>query len=128
MPEPPRDFRYSRQCGRDAGLVPALEGLARSSAATVSIDADPVGRVDPSVELTLYEACTVAARSPVQDRQQAEGALSVALRRHQDTLRLTLAGASLPMAGLEPLADRVAALGGRMETNAGSVVVEVPCA
>ena len=112
----------------DAGLVPALEGLARSSAATVSIDADPVGRVDPSVELTLYEACTVAARSPVQDRQQAEGALSVALRRHQDTLRLTLAGASLPMAGLEPLADRVAALGGRMETNAGSVVVEVPCA
>ena len=94
-----------------------------ASAARVSLDADPVGRLDPSVELTVYQACAVAVRGAEQDD------LAISLRRRDgDLLRLRLAGAQLPMRTLEPLRDRIAALGGTMETPVGSVVVEVPCA
>jgi signal transduction histidine kinase len=106
----------------DAGLVPALEGLARESAGRISIDSDPVGRLDPSIELTIYEACAIATRGTGQDE------LSMSLRREGEGLRLHLAGAHLPLTALEPLRDRVAALGGTMVTTTGSTVMEVPCA
>jgi signal transduction histidine kinase len=106
----------------DAGLVTALEGLARSGAADTRVDADPVGRLHASTELTLYQACAIAARDT------GNSMLAISLRREDDDLRLTLVGPRMPLTGLEPLRDRVAALGGTMESMAGSVVVEVPCA
>jgi len=106
----------------DAGLVPALEGLALSSPVPTSVDARLPSRPHPSVELTVYHACAMAVRSA------STGSLSIELGEHPDRLRLTIDGTELHTASVRALSDRAAALGGTMETTAGKVSLEVPCA
>lgn len=106
----------------DAGLVPALEGLALSSPVPTSIDAQVANRPHPSVALTVYQACALAIRNA------SNGGVSIGVCEHRDRLRLTIQGAELPAASLGELSDRTAALGGTMESGAGWLMVEVPCA
>lgn len=105
----------------DAGLVPALEGLALASPVRTTVDATYAGGADPSVELTVYQACAVAVRAVT------EPALSIELRDGDDRLRLSVAGAQVPPEAERDLADRATALGGRMECRSGRLWLEVPC-
>lgn len=105
----------------DAGLVPALEGLALESAVPVTVDATPVPRLDSSVELTAYLLAAAAVR--------AAGAAPVrlAVSHRGDTLRLTAAVAALRDGDARMVSDRAEALGGTMDTMDGTWRLELPC-
>lgn len=106
----------------DAGLVPALEGLALSSAVATTVDASFHERTHPSVELTVYRVGALAVGA-------ANGSpVGMELREQDGRLRLRVSGADLPVAERRSLADRASALGGTLVTTPGSTLLEVPCA
>lgn len=106
----------------DAGLLPALEGLALTSPVDTSIDGQVPRRAAPSVELTIYQACALAVTGA------REGPLSISITQHDGRLQLSISGPDLPVTSIAALSDRATALGGTMVTMAGSWVLEVPCA
>ncbi len=105
----------------DAGLVPALEGLALEGTVPVTLDATTVPRVDASTELTAYRLAALAVRSPTGPR------VHVRVVHEGATLRMQVDGAALPAADAEALADRAEAVGGRMEDVDGTLRLELPC-
>jgi signal transduction histidine kinase len=105
----------------DAGLVPALEGLARSSPVPTTVDATPVPRFDASGELTAYRAAALATRS------RGTGPLHIAVACDDSTLRMTLHGAVLDADATQSMSDRVLALGGTMESVDSTLNLELPC-
>jgi signal transduction histidine kinase len=122
----------------EGGLEPALAGLAGRFALPVAIDGPPPERLPPEVEATAYyvvaEALTNVARhagatSAAVSVVRAEGAL-VVVRVTDDGRGGAALGAGSGLAGL---ADRVAALGGRVVVasppDGGTIVTaEIPCA
>jgi signal transduction histidine kinase len=105
----------------DAGIVPALEGLARESLVPVAVDATSVPRVDSSVELTVYLAAAAAVRAG------GSGPVRLSVSHDDDTLRLSVAGSALGDTDVRPLRDRAEALGGTMSTVEGTWHLELPC-
>lgn len=107
----------------DAGLVPALEGLTLASGARTTVDAHLPGRVSPSAELTVYEACALTLAAA------GDTPVAIDVSRRGDSLRLVLRGTELSdHPDLATVADRAVALGGTMVCMTGSMVLEVPCA
>ena len=104
----------------DAGLVPALESLARAGA-PLSVDAEPAGfpRASQAVELTAYLTVKEAVAA------EGHGPVAASVMRTDGVLRLELAGVS----AFRParVADRIAALGGTLMVGEGRVRMEVPC-
>ncbi len=105
----------------DAGIVPALEGLARESLVSVAVDATSVPRVDSSVELTVYLAAAAAVRAG------GSGPVRLSVSHDDDTLRLSVTGSALGDTDARPLRDRSEALGGTMSTVDGTWHLELPC-
>ena len=120
----------------EGGLRPALEGLVRRSNVAVRLTTTPGERFPAPVEATAYfvvaEALTnvsryARARRAEVEVSRKEGALMVEVR---DDGR---GGADLKAgSGLQGLADRVAALGGRLEVNSPlgegtRLRAEIPC-
>ncbi len=121
----------------EAGLGPALESLAERSPAPVELIVRSQGRLPEPVEAAAYFVVSEALANVAKHAQAT--AVTVQVNRDATKLRLEVAddgvgGAEVrPGSGLEGLADRVAALDGRLEIEStpgqGTCLrVELPCA
>jgi signal transduction histidine kinase len=107
----------------DQGLVPALQAQARKAARPVEIDADGVGRFPQDTEAAVY-FCTLEALQNITKYAGASRA-TVGLSCSGGSLRFTVTddGAGFDTAstrhgtGLQGMADRLAALGGRLQVH-----------
>ncbi len=112
----------------DKGLVAALEAQARKAAVPTTVDAVDVERYSPDIEATVY-FCTLEALNNVAKYAQAAAAT---VRLSQTDGHLTFAVADDGMGfdasetsygtGLQGMADRLDAIGGRLivASNPGS--------
>jgi signal transduction histidine kinase len=107
----------------DKGLAAALEAQARRSPVTVSVDADGVGRYPQEIEAAVY-FCSLEALNNIAKYAKATSA-SMRLRRENGHLRVEIADDGVgfdPVAaregtGLRGMADRLDAVGGRLEIS-----------
>ena len=105
----------------ERGLAAALAELARRMPVPVDLEVRPMPRPAAAVELTAYYVVAEALQN-VAKHAQANGA-TVALRGDGDLLRLVVTddgvgGAdALSGTGLRGLADRVAAMNGRLRVD-----------
>ena len=120
----------------EAGLVAAIESLAERSTVPVEIVADIAGRLPSAVEVAAYYVVSEALANVAKHAQASSGIVHVT--RKVDRLVVEIGddgrgGAEVrPGSGLEGLADRVAALDGRLGVEsppAGGtrVWVDLPC-
>jgi PAS domain S-box-containing protein len=120
----------------DEGLVPALEALATRSALPVRLSAGPVERIPRPVETTAYVIVSEALANAVRYAGASEVLVEIELRLGTLTVAVSDdggGGARIDGAGgLAMLADRVAALDGRLELDSPSgsgtrLRAELPC-
>ena len=120
----------------DRGLAPAVEALAARASVPVEVEGVPTERLPAGVEAAAY--FLVAEALTNVSRYARAGHAQVRMVRENGTLTVEVrddgVGGADPAAGsgLRGLADRVAALDGRLEVlspqGAGTVVrAEVPC-
>jgi signal transduction histidine kinase len=120
----------------DQGLVPALQALASRSQVPVTLRCDTIGRMDASVESAAYFVVSEALTNVMRHAHASRATVTV--QRRNSILELEVrddgsGGASIDAgSGLRGLADRVAALDGRLQldspSGSGTVVcVELPC-
>jgi PAS domain S-box-containing protein len=120
----------------DRGLTPALEALASRSQVPVTVRHASIGRLDPSVESAAYFVVSEALTNVMKHAHASRVDLTV--QRDGSTLVLEVSddgrgGATVDAdGGLRGLADRVAALDGRLRVQSPSgggtlVRVELPC-
>jgi signal transduction histidine kinase len=108
----------------DQGLVAALEAQARRAAVPVSVEADGVGRFDRDVEAGVY-FCVLEALNNVAKYADASS-VEIRLRQTEGELRFEVADDGVGFepdttthgTGLQGIADRLDALGGRFEIRA----------
>jgi len=119
----------------ERGLVPALQVLASRSQVPVMLHCDTISRMDASVESAAYFVVSEALTNVMRHARASQ--VTVTVRRRNSILELEVrddgsGGASIDAgSGLRGLADRVAALDGRLllESPSGSgtlVRVELP--
>jgi signal transduction histidine kinase len=102
----------------EAGLEPSLRALARRTPFAVTVDVDLADRLPEAVEIAAYYLVSEALTNAVKHAQATSASIEVAVTGSD--LRVSVAddgvgGAKLGRgSGLEGLADRVAALGGRL--------------
>jgi signal transduction histidine kinase len=107
----------------DLGLAAALNGQAKKSALPVTIQADGLGRFPEDTEAAVYFCCLEALQNTAKYAGATQAAID--LRAQRETLTFTVSddGAGFdaqhtPLgAGLRNMADRLAALGGRLEVT-----------
>ena len=107
----------------DLGLVAALNGQAAKSPVPVTVDSDGISRFPQEAEAAVYFCCLEALQNTAKYAQAARAC--IALRAQDGTLRFTVSddGAGYdarrtPMgSGLRNMADRLAALGGRLDVR-----------
>jgi signal transduction histidine kinase len=107
----------------DRGLVPALRAQADKSPIPVVVDADGVGRFGQNVEAAVYFCCLEALQNIAKYAAASHAHICVAARHH--SLRFTVSddgvgydASRTPMgSGQRNMADRLAALGGRLEVR-----------
>lgn len=120
----------------DDGLAPALEDLARSTPVPVELRVE-TGRAPESVEMSAYFVACEGVTNAVKHAQASR--IIVDARRDQGVLRVRvvddgIGGATArPASGLAGLADRVAALGGRLALTSAvgrgtTLEADLPCA
>jgi signal transduction histidine kinase len=119
----------------EAGLAPAIRSLAERCPIPVDVAGDP-GRLDPHLEAALYFVASEAITNAVKHSRGRR--ISVGLQRDAAVATVDVSddgigGADLSRgSGLVGLADRVAAVGGRLDikSNPGTgtkLHAEVPC-
>jgi signal transduction histidine kinase len=107
----------------DLGLAAALSAQASKSPLPVAVEADGIGRFPEQTEAAVYFCCLEALQNTAK-YAHASGA-QICLQAQNGTLRFTVSddGAGYdvghtPMgSGLRNMADRLAALGGRLEVR-----------
>jgi signal transduction histidine kinase len=107
----------------DLGLVAALNAQADKSPVAVTVDADGIGRFGQDTEAAVYFCCLEALQN-IAKYARASSA-RICLRAQNGTLRFTVSddGAGYdarhtPLgSGQRNMADRLAALGGRLEVR-----------
>lgn len=119
----------------DEGLVPALRSLSERSAVRVRLLAVPPGRFEPAIEAVAYFVISEALANAAKHASAKE--VSVAVRRVDGQLLVEIrddgkGGADPEGSGLRGLADRVAAVDGRLSVDSPpgrgtSVLAELPC-
>jgi signal transduction histidine kinase len=105
----------------DLGLAAALNAQASKSALPVSVDADEIGRLPQDTEAAVYFCCLEALQN-IAKYAHASSA-RICLQAQNGSLRFTVSddgtgydARHTPMgSGLRNMADRLAALGGRLE-------------
>lgn len=118
------------------GLAPALAAMATVSPVDVMVSAEHLGRYSPEIEAAVFFDISEAVTNAVK---HAEPSIDVALREDEGVLRFTVADygpgfdvdAAQRGAGLDNMADRLDAIGGRLTISSrpgGRTVVtgEVP--
>ena len=120
----------------ERGLVPALQALATRSQVPVTLQCATIGRMDASIESAAYFVVSEALTNVMRHADASR--VDVTAQRRNSILELEIrddgsGGASIDAgSGLRGLADRVAALDGRLlvdsPTGSGTLVrVELPC-
>ena len=120
----------------ERGLVPALQALATRSQVPVTLQCATIGRMDASIESAAYFVVSEALTNVMRHADASR--VNVTAQRRNSILELEIrddgsGGASIDAgSGLRGLADRVAALDGRLlvdsPTGSGTLVrVELPC-
>jgi signal transduction histidine kinase len=119
----------------EAGLGPALAALAERSPIPATLAQVPSGRLPPRVEETAYYVASEALANAAKHAQAAT--VTINARQHDGRLLVEVGddgvgGADPDGWGLRGLADRVAALDGRLHVHspagAGTrVTAELPC-
>jgi signal transduction histidine kinase len=110
----------------DKGLAVALEAQARKAAVPTLVDADGIGRYPPETEATVY-FCVLEALNNVAKYARATAA-TISLAASNGDLRFAVAddgvgfdpGATGYGTGLRGMADRLEAVGGRLEVRSAS--------
>jgi signal transduction histidine kinase len=120
----------------EAGLGPALASLAERSPIPVTVAAVPPGRLPPRVEETAYYVASEALANAAKHARAT--AVTISARRLDGELLVEVGddgvgGADPTGSGLRGLADRVAAVDGRLRVHSPpgegtSITVELPCA
>ncbi len=120
----------------ERGLLPVLRALASRSQVPVTLQCATIGRMDPSVESAAYFVVSEALTNVMKHADASH--VNVTVHRRNSILALEVhddgsGGASIDAgSGLRGLADRVAALDGRLlldsPSGSGTLVrVELPC-
>ncbi len=121
----------------DRGLRPALEALAGRAPVPVELDEPPAERLPPAIESTSYFVVAEALTNVARYANASRAHVSVSRRngRIEVEVKDDGVGGADPEggSGLRGLADRVAALDGRLEVisppGAGTVIrAVIPCA
>jgi signal transduction histidine kinase len=107
----------------DLGLAAALSAQAGKSAVPVTVEADGVGRFGQDIEAAVYFCCLEALQNTAKYASASQA--RICLRAQRATLRFTVSDDGTgydtrhtPMgSGLRNMADRLAALGGRLEVR-----------
>jgi len=121
----------------DRGLGPALESLAMRAPVPVEIEAVPDERLAGPVEVAAYYVVAEAMTNVAKYAHASHATVSV--RRYNGLAKVTVAddgiGGADPAlgSGLRGLADRIAALDGRLdvespEAGGTRISAEIPCA
>jgi signal transduction histidine kinase len=105
----------------DRGLAAALEAQARKSPVPVTVQPDGVGRYGQDVESAVYFCCLEALNNVAKYADASS--VEIRLRQSDGVLRFEVAddgvgfepGATTRGTGLQGIADRLDALGGRFE-------------
>jgi signal transduction histidine kinase len=119
-----------------AGLVAAVRSLGERAQLPVIVEADDIGRLDPSLEAAAYFVVSEALTNIAKHAQATEA--KIRLSRTAKDLRIEVAddgvgGADESLgSGLRGLADRVRAVDGLLTVKSPvkkgtSLVVEIPC-
>jgi len=121
----------------DLGLTAALSAQASKSAVAVTVEADGVGRFGQDIEAAVYFCCLEALQN-IAKYAQATSA-RICLQAQNGTLRFTVSddgtgydARHTPMgSGQRNMADRLAALGGRLEVRSAprqgtTIAAELP--
>jgi signal transduction histidine kinase len=120
----------------DQGLAPAVAGLARRSGVRVVVDVCLTERLDPTVEATAYYVVSEALQNVVKHANGVGARVSLVRQPGRLVIDVTddgPGGASvLGGTGLRGLADRVEAVGGKLEVQSPlgygtHVHAELPC-
>jgi signal transduction histidine kinase len=107
----------------DKGLVAALESQARKAAVPVDVQSDGIERYPQDVEAAVYFCCLEALQNVQKYAGATEAVITIALRSDWIFFDIHDDGAgfdpeTVPRgAGLQNMADRLDALGGRMEVE-----------
>jgi len=119
------------------GLGPALAGLAARCPVPATVRSAPQRRLSPSVEATAYFVVAEALTNVGKHARASRVEINVSVHDGRLIVEISddgLGGASLERGtGLRGIADRVAALGGRLECSSPPgqgtrVVAQIPCA
>jgi signal transduction histidine kinase len=120
----------------EAGLGPALAALAERSPIPVTVTAAPPGRLPPQVEETAYYVASEALANAAKHAHAAT--ITINARQHDGRLLVEVGddgvgGADPNGSGLRGLADRVAAVDGRLNIysplgEGTQITAELPCA
>ena len=123
----------------DLGLTAALNAQASKSPVPVTVEADEIGRFGQDTEAAVYFCCLEALQNIAKYAKATEA--RIWLRAQNGTLRFTVSddGAGydvghVPMgSGQRNMADRLAALGGRLEVRSApshgtTINAYLPCA
>jgi signal transduction histidine kinase len=108
----------------DAGLPAALEAQARKSGLPVRVEADGLGRFSQDVEAAMYFSCLEALQNV--SKYAEASSVTISMARTDGRLSFTIADngvgfdpdATTRGTGLQGIADRLDALGGRLEIRA----------
>ena len=106
------------------GVAEALRSVAAEAALPVLIDADGFGRYPPEIERAVYYSCVEALQNSVK-HGGANAVVRIGLRSSPSGISFVVedsgvgfvAGRARSGAGLQNLADRVGALGGRLTVD-----------
>jgi signal transduction histidine kinase len=107
----------------DLGLAAALTAQASKSALPVTVEADGIGRFGQDTEAAVYFCCLEALQNTVKYAHATQA--RICLQAQNGSLRFTVSDDGtgydpryIPMgSGLRNMADRLAALGGRLEVR-----------
>jgi PAS domain S-box-containing protein len=121
----------------DEGLLPALEALVARSAVPARLSAGPLARLPGPIETTAYLVVSEALTNA--GRRAAASTAEVTVELRDETLVVTVSDDGVGGARIEGgsslrvLADRVAALDGRLQINSPAgggtrLRAELPCA
>jgi signal transduction histidine kinase len=108
----------------DAGLPAALEAQARKSPVRVRVDADAIGRFPQDVEAAVYFSCLEALQNVAKYAEASTVTISLATTDGHLSFAVVDDGvgfdpdATTRGTGLQGIADRLDALGGRLEIRA----------
>jgi signal transduction histidine kinase len=105
----------------DLGLAAALNAQASKSPLPVAVDADGIGRLGQDTEAAVYFCCLEALQNTAKYANATQA--RICLRAHNGSLQFTVSddgtgydARQTPMgSGQRNMADRLAALGGRLE-------------